>query len=129
MKPFNILFFENEFSELKPAFDMVNAYFYKGMLNYKVLPQSQSLTNLQDVKEYDLIIVDIDLSGLSNLDGYGVIAKIKNEISELPPIVIVSGHEKNLDIIKKYNLGMHQYIEKPIKFKEIQKLVDTYKKE
>lgn len=130
MKPFKILFFENEFSELKPSFEMVNAYFYNGMLQYKVLPKSQDLKDFNQLQEYNLIVVDIDLSSASELDGYGLILKIEAELKgEIPPIVIVSGHEKNLDVIHKHNLSKYRYVEKPIKFSEIRSMVDLYKEE
>ena len=76
-------------------------------------------------KEYNLILMDIQLPGM---DGIEVTRRIRNTFSEdrQPVIVGVSANVMQQDITKAKEAGMDEYIFKPIRIAELHNLVGKY---
>ena len=119
MTKIKLLFFENEFAEIKPTFDVVSTHYYGDSFEYKIFSKSQDLKYEKDLFKYDFIFVDIDLSGASELDGHRLMEKIKKSGFPVEKLAIISGHEQDDDILIEYNLTDIRYIDKPIKFAEL----------
>lgn len=86
-----IAIFENEYDTLEMAFNYANKKYYSNRLIYEVFPRSQDFVDLTKITEYGLTIIDIDLSSMSILDGFGLIKKIEETIQEIPKILIMTG--------------------------------------
>jgi DNA-binding response OmpR family regulator len=86
-----IAIFENEYDTLEMAFNYANKKYYSNKLIYEIFPRSQDFKDLTKISEYGLVIVDIDLSSMSILDGFGLIKKIEGAIEEVPKILIMTG--------------------------------------
>jgi DNA-binding response OmpR family regulator len=104
--------FENEHLLINSIFETVNFAFFNSTLEFKYVPSSQSLP-FESLSQYHLIIVDIDLSQKSDLDGYGLIAKI-HTLENPPPILILTGHSNIEETLKKRGLPSYPILTKPI---------------
>ena len=120
-----IAIFENEFDTLEMAFKYLNKKYFNNTLIFENYPRSQSFTNLNELSEYILVIIDIDLSSQSNEDGFGLIRKIESTLSKVPKILILTGQE----LSENYNIenGLTQkypVLEKPVNYQKIKKEFD-----
>lgn len=86
-----IAIFENEYDTLEMAFNYANKKYYDNQLTYEIFPRSQDFKDLTKIVEYGLVIIDIDLSSMSTLDGFGLIKKIEETIEGKPKILIMTG--------------------------------------
>lgn len=119
--------FENEAHLINAIFDTVNFAYFDNNFQFDYFPSSQALA-FEKIPEYDLIIVDIDLSKRSELDGYGLISKI-NTLENHPPILILTGHSHISDTLKKKGLPQYPILTKAIGIEDTKEaLAMFYKK-
>ena len=64
----------------------------------------------------DLVIVDINMPGMSGLE---VVKYIRNVQKSETPIMILSGNTDDNVINEGYNLGIEDYMKKPISLNEV----------
>jgi DNA-binding response OmpR family regulator len=102
-----IAIFENEYDTLEMAFNYANKKYYSNKLIYEIFPRSQDFNDLSLISNYGLIIIDIDLSAMSILDGFGLIKKIESTLQETPKILIMTGQA----------LGPNYHLENGLKYK------------
>lgn len=120
-KSLNIVIFENEYLEIEGAFQYLNIKYFNDLIKYKVYPSSQSIEHIESLQGFDLIIIDIDLSSKSELDGFGLIKKIEFELDDIPEILILTGHEISLGYEKQYGINPYPFIEKPVNYLKLMK--------
>ena len=83
-------------------------------------PSSDSFSDLKNLQDYTLIIIDLDLSSQSSLDGFGLIKKIEKTLIEPYKILILTGQALGEDyeiengLLKKYPI-----LEKPINYNKL----------
>src|SRR5690242_16566314 len=111
-----IAVFENEYTQIESAFKAVNLLYFNNNLTIDTFPTSQSLKPFEDIQNYELVIVDIDLSTKSEMDGFELISKI-NMLFKTPKIIILTGHSKVNEKLKEKNLPSYPIVQKPIDFK------------
>jgi len=117
---YKIAIFENEHIEVEGAFEYLNYKdHFNGKLNWKFFVSSQEIGDLQKLKEYHIVVIDISLSSNSKLDGFALIEKIEKEISPIPNIIIVTGQEISEGYEKEYGIKPHPFVEKPLNFKKL----------
>lgn len=71
-----ILIFENQVYMIENTFKTINLLNFNEELEIKYLQTYQEMENIRILEEYDLIIIDIDLSVNSKKDGIGIIKEI-----------------------------------------------------
>lgn len=123
-----IVIFENEFVAIENTFRYLNKKKFGNKLIIDDYPRSQSISNTKKLLDYDLIIIDIDLSSKSELDGYGLIRKIESELGESsPPILILTGQEIPKDYANANNLSKeYDVLEKPINFNKLEVAISKF---
>lgn len=86
----------------------------------------QALKLLRNEKDFDLILLDIDMPGMNGIDFLVNFraAGIYNHI----PVIIVSTDRKEKDTQKGLSLGARGYIKKPFRPSELYVLIDKLKK-
>lgn len=115
-----IAIFENEYDTLEIAFKYLNKKYFNQSLKLENYPSSDSFSDLKKLQDFSLIIIDIDLSSQSTLDGFGLIKKIEKTLEEPYKILILTGQalSENYDIenglSKKYPV-----LEKPINYNKL----------
>ena len=115
-----IAIFENEHVEVEGAFEYLNYKdHYNGKLEWEFFVSSQDVGDLQKLKNYELVIVDISLSANSELDGFSLIDKIEKEVIPPPNILIITGQEISEGYEKEYGIKAYPFVEKPLNFKKL----------
>lgn len=116
-----ILTIENEFASIQPVFNAIECLVFKETLDMKQCDKSQDIP-WDSLNTFDAIFVDISLATKSNLDGYGILEKIKKEYpSLLPKVAIITGNDKISEMLKERNLDdcNVRIFEKPLRYKDI----------
>ena len=116
-----ILTIENEFASIQPVFNAIECLVFKENLDMKQCDKSQDIP-WDSLNTFDAIFVDISLATKSNLDGYGILEKIKKEYpSLLPKVAIITGNDKISEMLKERSLDDCdvRIFEKPLRYKDI----------
>ena len=111
--------FENEYQLINTIFDTANYYFFNNAFQFDYFPSSQSLHPFDLIENYPIVIVDIDLSQRSEMDGYALLTKL-NALENKPKIFILTGHSKVEKSLKERNLPSYPIINKPLAIKDLQ---------
>ncbi|WP_228237806.1 response regulator [Allomuricauda sp. M10] len=76
------------------------------------IPKGQFLFQRLNAKHFDLVLLDINLPGIS---GFELLAEIRSEPSfEMLPVIVISAEEEDETLAKCFDLGANDYIKKPI---------------
>jgi len=87
-------------------------------LGYNVKTETDAAKGLELFNSFnpDLVIVDINMPGFSGLD---VVKYIRSTKQDQTPIMILSGNTKDDTITKAFELGINDYMKKPLSLNEI----------
>src|SRR3990172_6027122 len=85
-------------------------------------PSGERALQIMEPSEFDLIITDLKMSGMSGMD---LIARVKERAPHLS-IVILSGYGDMDDVIKAMRVGITDYLKKPFSIDEV---LDVVKRE
>jgi len=87
-------------------------------LGYEVKIETDSAKGLElyDSFSPDLVIIDINMPGVSGLD---MVKYIRNTKNSDTPIMILSGNTKDDTITQAFELGINDYMKKPLSLNEI----------
>jgi len=88
-------------------------------LSCKVIPAADGQEGWEKVHRHlpDLVITDIEMP---RLDGYGLLEKIRTELSTaFIPVILLTGKNRCEDRMKGFLLGGDDYIEKPFDHREL----------
>lgn len=110
-----IAVFENEKSTVEGAFKVFNILYYNSQLDIKYFPSSQDGEPFSQLSSYDAIIVDIELSIKSKLDGFNLINSILPIVGK-DKILIMTGFSKTEDKLREYGLPNIPILPKPVTF-------------
>ncbi|MCA0152055.1 response regulator [Winogradskyella vincentii] len=87
-------------------------------LGYEVAIETDAIKGLETYDEFnpDLVIVDLNMP---NISGFEVITHIRITRDSETPIMILSGNTKDDAITKAFELGVNDYMKKPLSLIEI----------
>ncbi|MUU78726.1 response regulator [Winogradskyella endarachnes] len=87
-------------------------------LGYQVKIETDASKGLELYKSFnpDLVIVDINMPGVSGLD---IVKHIRIANNDQTPIMILSGNTKDETITEAFELGINDYMKKPLSINEI----------
>ena len=114
-----ILIVEDNDLNMKLFFDILTYQRYDVDKAFDGLEAYDKIKN----NNYNLIILDIQLP---KLNGFDLIEKLKKENVSIPPVIIASACAMDSDKLKAKELGIKNYITKPI---DIKNFVEVVKKE
>ena len=80
---------------------------------YNVIPKVDALTALHAIQEeinIDLVITDYSMPGM---DGHEFFREVKKVLPSVP-VIMITGHASVESYVKSLNLGLYEYICKPI---------------
>ena len=120
-----IAVFENLFTEVQGAFTAANLKYFNNELEFSIFPASQKLKPFASLTQYQGVVVDIELAPKSELDGYGLIQKIKTAYPDMP-IMVLTGHSKVKEKLKQLDIHDVPVVIKPITFKDLQAGLQTF---
>lgn len=121
-----VAIFENEFDEMRPAFNGFNLLYYDKSLEYIIYASSQAFGDLANLTTFDYVLIDIDLSVHSQLDGFQLISQLLNNptLKKIKPIIL-TGQPPIKEKLKAKNLPEFPIISKPLVYTQIQ---DSFQK-
>lgn len=104
----------------------LNMKLFYDILTFKKYDTDKAYDGLEaynKIKEnsYDLIVLDIQLPVM---DGFSIIEKLKKENVRIPKIIIASACAMDSDKLKAKELGIKNYITKPIDIKKFITLIE-----
>lgn len=120
-----ILIFENEFSYVENAFNYVNIRYFNGELTFINLSKSQDLAPFREIETFDHVFIDISLSKKSELDGFGILQKIKDENLKVKKITIITGNNNIEKKLQEQGFGNYPVIIKPITFSSLKDVLTS----
>jgi CheY-like chemotaxis protein len=87
-------------------------------LGYEVIIETDAFKAIGHYNFFnpDLVIVDINMPGVSGLD---VVKHIRNTKKSQTPIMVLSGNTKDDTITEAFDLGINDYMKKPLSLNEI----------
>ena len=120
-----ILIIENEFASIKDPIDALKEM-YQGQLHYDLVAISQDV-NWNEIESYSAIFVDISLSPRTELDGYGILGKIKEQYpSVLSRVAVITGNH-----VIKHDMQEHGYtdndfsiFQKPLRYMDLYNFIN-----
>jgi DNA-binding NtrC family response regulator len=119
-----VLIIEDEYDEVKNAFEYVKDIYYSGEMELTNVIKSQDIP-FQNLERYDVIFLDITLAKRSKMDGYGILKKIEQENISYNKLVIMTGNNKISYVLKEREiLGEYEILAKPLDFKELKLIID-----
>tara|TARA_Y100000813_G_C24027388_1_gene288059 strand:+ start:105 stop:503 length:399 start_codon:yes stop_codon:yes gene_type:complete len=112
--------FENEITQVEGAFKYLNLRFYNNLINYHYYETSQAKPEELSWEDFDAIVIDIDLSKKSELDGIGLIKKIKEESPRSnSKLIVLTGHNDIEERLQSEGVNNIPILNKPPNFKMI----------
>lgn len=120
-----ILIIENEFASIKDPIDALAAL-YDGNLSYNLVPTSQQI-DWNNLNNYNVIFVDISLAPRTNLDGFGILKKIKESYPKIlnRVAVITANHVIEQDMKEKgFTQKEFEIFQKPLKFMDLYNFIN-----
>ncbi len=87
-------------------------------LGYAIEVETDALKGLDmyDTFKPDLVIVDINMPGVSGID---IIKYIRQKRNSQTPIMVLSGNVEDAMITKSFDLGINDYMKKPLSLNEV----------
>ena len=117
-----VLIFENEILMVENTFKSINLLDFEEKLEIQYMQTSQELKNINKIADYDLVIIDIDLSNKSDKDGIGIIQDIKRENEKmLEKIFVLTGSTKVKNTLNNLGFTNIPILKKPTNLDEISK--------
>jgi len=92
-------------------------------LQYKVVNNGKEMLQALDKQHYDLVLLDIQMP---EMDGYSAVQAIRNERHSTIPVIAMTAHAMAGEREKCLQMGMNEYISKPIMEDELYKMIQVY---
>lgn len=119
-----VLIIENEYSYIDTPFEYVNDIYFDNSIEYQVIAKSQDLKPFTAIQNFDYIFLDISLAKKSELDGFGILKKIKDDNLKVKNIIILTGNHLIQEKLIEKDLPTHYPIlTKPIDFEDLLKVM------
>ncbi len=89
-----------------------------GELGYDIKVETNALKGLEAYDSFkpDLVILDINMPGISGVE---IIKQIRQDRKSETPIMVLSGNVEDEMIMNSYDLGISDYMKKPLSLNEI----------
>ncbi|WP_291910625.1 hybrid sensor histidine kinase/response regulator [Chitinophaga sp. CB10] len=92
-------------------------------LTYRIVTNGEEALQALQKSNYDLLLLDIQMP---NVDGYTVIQRLRQEQHSNIPVIAMTAHAMAGEKEKCLQLGMNEYISKPIRAEELYRLIQVY---
>jgi DNA-binding response OmpR family regulator len=116
-----VLVLEDDYGNLKGAFDYMNLKYYAGALDIQNVPRTQDVP-MQNIQQYDKIFVDINLRQGSDQDGFFFIKSVE-QLVDKKKLAIITGSDHVQEKLTAYGLGQIDILSKPVTFLDLKKVM------
>lgn len=123
-----ILIIENEFQSIRTAILVLVGKYKeeKSLMEYKVCVKSQDV-DWDNLESYSAIFVDLSLAAKTEMDGFSILNKIKNEYPAMVrKCAIITGNGMVEDSLKAKGISIDEFkiFTKPLKYMLLKKFID-----
>lgn len=127
-----ILIIENEFHSIKAPISVLESKYKleQDKLIYQLYVKSQDVA-WDEVESFNAILIDLSLAAKSEMDGYSILKKIKNEYPEIVKrTAIITGNGMVGESLKEKGIGADDFkvFTKPLKYMELKNFIDSASK-
>lgn len=102
---------------------LIKHLFKSWQLNYDLAKNGKEAIDKLKINKYELILMDIQMP---EMDGYTATQEIRQNLKLTTPIIAMTAHAFASEKVKCLNLGMNEYISKPIEEEQLQQLIGKY---
>lgn len=113
-----VLIFENEREYCESMFLAVDIIYYNKSIEYTWCNTSQESGDITSLNYFDIILVDLELSPQTQLDGYRIIEELIKYFDK-NRIIILTGSSRVSDRLKEKNLPSFKVLKKPVSIEDI----------
>jgi CheY-like chemotaxis protein len=92
-------------------------------LQYKIVTNGREVLQALEKQHFDLVLMDIQMP---EMDGYTAVQGIRNELHSTIPVIAMTAHAMAGEREKCLQMGMNEYISKPINEDELYRLIQLY---
>ncbi|MEC5144609.1 ATP-binding protein [Chitinophaga sp. 212800010-3] len=92
-------------------------------LQYKIVTNGREVLQALEKQHFDLVLMDIQMP---EMDGYMAVQGIRNELHSTIPVIAMTAHAMTGEREKCLQMGMNEYISKPINEDELYRLIQLY---
>ncbi|CAL1518314.1 ATP-binding protein [Chitinophaga sp. MM2321] len=92
-------------------------------LQYKVVNNGKEALQAIEKQHFDLVLMDIQMP---EMDGYTAVQKIRHELHSNIPVIAMTAHAMAGERDKCLQMGMSEYISKPIQEDDLYRLIQLY---
>ncbi len=122
-----ILVFEDEYNEIEGLLNYVNFKYFNNKIEFINLAKSQAISLQDKLKDYDIVMIDIQLHYDSHKDGISLL----NEIMQIDPnknVFIITGKRSGIkEELIANNLSNIKIINKPLDDEELKDMINSFK--
>lgn len=120
----DVAIFENEKEYCEVMFKAANILHFNGNINFQWFASSQEIGPLENVSNYKLILVDLELSPQTEYDGYSLLRELL-KYKEEKEIIILTGASKVVPRLHELGLPRFKIIKKPVSINSIKEVFDS----
>lgn len=92
-------------------------------LQFKIVNNGKEVLQALEKQHYDLVLMDIQMP---EMDGYSAVQAIRNELHSTIPVIAMTAHAMAGEREKCLQMGMNEYISKPIVEDELYRMIQVY---
>ena len=94
--------------------------------NIKAVKNGQAVMNEIEKSEYDILLLDINMPKMNGIDCTKAIRALEDEKKSKTPIVAITGNAMNMSEDEFKEVGINEYLPKPIDFDALVAVVKNY---
>jgi len=98
---------------------LLKELFKKQPYDLDIVNNGKKAVDLYKTKDYDLILMDIQMPILDGIEATKMIRDIEKQTNKNTPIIAVTGHANHEDEKRCLNAGMDDFITKPYEFEDL----------
>ncbi|MBO9731118.1 MAG: response regulator [Chitinophaga sp.] len=92
-------------------------------LQFKIVNTGREVLQALEKQHFDLVLMDIQMP---EMDGYSAVQAIRNELHSTIPVIAMTAHAMAGEREKCLQMGMNEYISKPIVEDELYRMIQVY---
>lgn len=122
-----ILVFEDEYNEIEGLLNYVNFKYFGNKIEFTNYSKSQDINISDKLKEFDIVMIDIQLDYASHRDGISLLNEIK-QIDQNKNVFIITGKRSGIkEELEALNLSDVKIINKPLDDEDLRKIINSFK--